>query len=112
MVIPVTNPDPNTTGAVMDAMAYVSYRDVTPVFYDVTLSQKGLRNEESIEMLKLIRDTQYFDAGIIYGWTSALNGAIISAVDGGNSSVASIIERYKKQIDSSIQKTMDAFYGE
>ena len=112
LVIPVTNPDPNTTGAVMDAMAYVSYRDVTPIFYDVTLSQKGLRNEESIEMLKLIRDTQYFDAGIIYGWTSALNGAIISAVDGGNSSVASIIERYKKQIDSSIQKTMDAFYGE
>lgn len=108
-VIPVTNPEPNTTGAVIDAMAYISYKEVTPVLYDVTISQKGLRNEESIEMLKIIRDTQYFDAGIIYGWTSTLNAAIINEVDAGKSNIASIIEKYRKQVNNSIQKTMDVF---
>jgi len=111
-VIPVTNPEPNRTGAILDAMAYVSYKDVTPVLYDVSISQKGLRNEESIEMLKIVRDTQYYDAGIIYGWTSALNSAIISAVDAGKSDVASIIEKNRKQVTASIQKTMDVFYSE
>lgn len=111
LVIPVTNQNPSQTGAILDAMAYVSYKDVTPVLYDVTISQKGLRNEESIEMLKIIRDTQYFDVGIIYGWTSALNGAVITAVDGGDSNVASIIGKYRKQVNASIEKTMDVFYG-
>lgn len=112
MVIPVTNPEPNRTGAIMDAMAYLSYKDVTPVLYDVSLSQKGLRNEESIEMLKIIRDTQFYDVGIIYGWTSALNGMIITAVDEGKSDVASIIGKYTKQVNASIQKTMEVFYGD
>jgi hypothetical protein len=49
--------------------------------------------------------------GIIYGWTSALNGAVITAVDGGDSNVASIIGKYRKQVNASIEKTMDVFYG-
>jgi hypothetical protein len=111
LVIPSTNPEPNRTGAILDALAYVSYKDVTPVLYDVTISQKGLRNEESVEMLKLIRNTQYYDAGIIYGWTSALNNAIITAVDAGNSDIASTIEKNKNKVITDIQKTMDVFYG-
>jgi hypothetical protein len=111
LVIPSTNPEPNRTGAILDALAYVSYKDVTPVLYDVTISQKGLRNEESVEMLKLIRNTQYYDAGIIYGWTSALNNAIITDVDAGKSDIASTIEKNKNKVITGIQKTMDVFYG-
>ena len=107
MTIPVTNQEPNKTGAVLDAWAYVSHRDVTPVFYDATISQKSLRNEESIEMLKIIRDSLFFDIGITFGWTSAMNTAIIAAVDKGQTDTASIIEKNKEKVLAEIQKTMD-----
>ncbi|MCL2816429.1 MAG: hypothetical protein FWD23_17680, partial [Oscillospiraceae bacterium] len=70
VVIPVTNRNPEFAGAVMDAMAYVSNRDVTPVFYDLAVSQKRLRNDDSIDMLEIIRDSGSFDVGCVYGWTS------------------------------------------
>ena len=51
MCIPVTNPDISEAALIMDAFSYMTYKDVLPVYYDVSLSQKGLRNEDSIEML-------------------------------------------------------------
>lgn len=107
MTIPVTNQEPNKTGAVLDAWAYVSHRDVTPVFYNATISQKSLRNEESIEMLQIIRDSLFFDIGITFGWTSAMNTAIIAAIDKGQTDTASIIEKNKEKVLAEIQKTMD-----
>jgi hypothetical protein len=109
-VIPVTNQDPNKTGAVLDALSYISYRDVTPVLYNVTISQKGLRNEESIEMLELIRNTQYYDAGVIYGWTSALNNALISALDKGNGDMVSILDKNRDKVNTKIQETLEELY--
>ncbi|MHC1693883.1 MAG: hypothetical protein AB9835_01110 [Eubacteriales bacterium] len=109
-VIPVTNQEPNKTGSVLDALSYISYRDVTPVLYNVTISQKGLRNEESIEMLELIRNTQYYDAGVIYGWTSALNNALISALDKGNGDIVSILDKNRDKVNTKIQETLEELY--
>ena len=107
-VIPVTNLEPNRTAAILDAMAYKSYVDVTPVYYDVTMSQKGLRNEESIEMLKIIRNSRYFDSGIVYGWTKTLYDAILAGLVKGNAEVVSNIEKNKAKIEVAIDKTLTA----
>jgi len=91
----------------MDALTYESYENILPIFYDVTLSQKGLRNEESIEMLQIIRDTRFFDLGDAYGWTTKVQNSVRNALDKGNAGVASLIAAEKPAIDAAIKATMD-----
>jgi len=108
LVIPVTNNNTERAGVILDAMAYLSNKDITPVFFDVTMSQKRLRTEESIDMLYIIKDSLYFDVGIAYGWTSSLVYNIRDALDSGKkSNVASTIEKQKGKVQAEIDKTMD-----
>lgn len=107
MCIPVTNVSPKETAIIMDALTYLSYRDVLPVYYDISVSQKGLRNDESIEMLEIIRDTRYFDIAKCYGWTSSLYSSIESLLTSGNGAVASTIASEKSAVLENIDKTLD-----
>ena len=50
----------------LDAASYLSYTDVLPVYYNVTIAQKGLRDDESIEMLGIIQSSRYFDIGRVF----------------------------------------------
>jgi len=110
LVIPHTNPRIEFTGAVLDALAYVSNRDVTPVLFDVAVSQKQLRNAESIEMLEYTKNKGSFEIGIAYGWTNSFNEAIKTSVgEGKPMDIASQIDKNKDKINASIQKTLDLF---
>ena len=108
LTIPVTNSSTERTGIILDAMAYLSNKDITPVFFDVTMSQKRLRTEESIDMLHIIKDSLYFDVGIAYGWTSNLVYTIRDALDAGRpSNAVSTIEKMKDKTQAEINKTME-----
>ncbi|GHU38007.1 hypothetical protein FACS1894105_11170 [Clostridia bacterium] len=110
IVIPITNNRLDFTGAVLDAMAYVSNRDVTPVFFNVSVSQKQLRNDESVEMLELIRNSNSFDIGSAYGWTSDIYKEIRDALGQGKEfNLTSQIEKNKGIINAAIDKTMKYF---
>ncbi len=54
LVIPTTQDDPSRAGLILDALTYESHNSVLPVFMDVTVSQKGLRNDDSIDMLEYV----------------------------------------------------------
>jgi hypothetical protein len=108
LVVPVTNNNTERTGIILDAMAYMSNKDITPVFFDVTMSQKRLRTEESIDMLYIIKDSLYFDVGIAYGWTANVVYGIRDALDSGKkSNAASTIEKQRGKVQAEIDKTMD-----
>ncbi|MCL1858433.1 MAG: extracellular solute-binding protein [Oscillospiraceae bacterium] len=107
LVVPNTVADTQRTGIILDAMAYLSTRDVTPVFFDVTMSQKRLRNEESIEMLQIIKDSVIYDVGTAYGWSSDIYVSITDALDKGTNSAASQIEKQRDKVETKIEKTME-----
>ena len=109
-IIPVTNQNPQKAGVIMDAMAYLSHRDVTPAFYDITVSQKRLRNEESIEMLKIIRNSKFFNIGLAYGFINGrqLYGELSSSVTDGNGAIISIIEKYRDVVNTQIDGFVSA----
>ncbi|MCL1792386.1 MAG: hypothetical protein FWG34_00800 [Oscillospiraceae bacterium] len=109
LVIPATNPEPGSTGVILDAMAYLSTKNITPIFFDVTMSQKRLRNEESIEMLKIVKDSVLYDVGTAYGWSSDLYVAIRDSLDKGKNTVVSLIEKGSGKVLSNIEKTMELF---
>lgn len=107
MSIPITCADPERVGVIMDAMSYLSWRDVLPVFYGTTLSQKQLRNEDSLEMLEIISESRYFDVARVYGWSDDLYTSIYNSLRAGNGDISSTVASSKTVVETNIQKTLE-----
>ena len=54
MIVPVTSPDLERTGIVTEALAYESMLVIPPAFYDIMLTTKIARDNESSKMLDII----------------------------------------------------------
>ena len=108
MSIPVTNTDPDRTGAILDTFAYLSNRDILPIYYNVKVAQKGLRNEDSIEMLGIISESRGFDIGEGYGWTEDLSAKVNTMlVSTKKNNVVSLVDSNRSKIEESINKTLE-----
>ena len=107
MTIPVTSKNPETTAAVMDALCYESSRTVIPVYFEGTVSQKGLRNDNSIEMMELMRSSRGVDISVVYGWNKALAEALRAKFYAGDASVASVVAQYRTSIEAEIEKFLE-----
>ena len=53
-------------GAFLEALASESYRTLTPAYYELALKTKYVSDEESVQMLDLVIDSFYVDAGVLY----------------------------------------------
>lgn len=109
MVIPKTNNDIETTSKILDTLAYLSYRDVVPAFYDVTLNIKNIRDEETTEMLDIIRASRTYDTAYAFGWGSSLRSSIASKIVSDSSDIASDIAAQKESTEATIKTSLEAF---
>ena len=71
-VLPIDVKDQEFSGIITEALCAESYRTVVPTYYDVVLKTKNSRDEESAEMIDIIRDSLTFDLG--YLCSTSLNG--------------------------------------
>ncbi|MBQ4602345.1 MAG: hypothetical protein IJB24_05725 [Clostridia bacterium] len=71
-VIPIDAPNLEMCGAVVDVLSALSSEMVIPAYYDMALRDKYARDDESGEMLDIIRDGFTVNFGYFYG--AALNG--------------------------------------
>ena len=111
MVIPITNPDTSRAGIIMDALSYMSYNDIGPLYFDVITTNKDLRNDDSVDMLNIIRASRYIDIGVSYGWTyDNVYGQVRDALNTGKSDIASILEASRDKVRANIEKTMSALF--
>ncbi len=93
-VIPRSANDPERTATVLDALNYYSSKLVVPAYYEVALKSKYARDNDTAEMLDLIKDSVFYDFGFIYG--TPLGGI---ADDLGNS-LANGLENYASRFAS------------
>jgi len=68
-IIPITVSDVERTGAITEALCAYGSRDVIPAFYDVSLKTKYSRDDDSEEMMDLVRDSIIYDLGYVAGGT-------------------------------------------
>lgn len=106
--IPVTNTAPQDVGLLFDALSYESDQSVVEPYFSVLVEQKGLRNEESIEMLNLIKDTRSFDIGIAYQWVVSISDNLKGAVTSANTDIASIIASNKPDAEKKLNDMLEA----
>jgi len=71
--VPVTNPDPERTSVILEALCYEGYKTVIPTYYDVVLSSKYARDEESVEMLEIIHAGRIYDVGYFSNMPSEIS---------------------------------------
>ena len=108
LCIPVTNDKLEETGFVLEALAAESRYTVRPAFYDHTLTQKMIRDEDSAEMLDIILASRAYDLGLIYNWGD-IGGFFSGMLSRGAFTFASDIEKRETMIQTQMQKTIDRF---
>lgn len=91
--IPITCKTSEQSAVIGDALTYISFTDVIGVWREVTIEQKGLRNDDSIEMLEIIMNTTVTRPNVVYGIGSSFISAISTEMFTNlNSSLASVID--------------------
>ncbi|MCR5263068.1 MAG: hypothetical protein K6D94_04285 [Clostridiales bacterium] len=105
--IPVTASDPERTGNVIDYISYLSYNDVIPVLQEA-LCYKGMRDDDSIEMMNLMLETETIDFGVCAGLTYDFLSKIANNELKGKKEFMSTFEKNSK----AIQKNIDKLFSE
>lgn len=107
MTVPVTAPDLDRTGLIMEALAYYSQGLVDNAYYDIVLKGKSSRDNESSEMLDLIFSTlQYYHPLA----NSYLNSPLTdNYIWNGKTDFASYFASVKDKINSEIDDAMNTY---
>jgi hypothetical protein len=61
--VPVTVKDTECVSAVLEGLAILGHQDIIPTYYEIVLKSKYSRDEESAEMLDIIRENIIVDFG-------------------------------------------------
>ena len=67
IILPISVSDVERTGAITEALCAYGHRDVIPAFYEKSLKSKYARDEESEEMMDIIKDSIIYDIGYVAG---------------------------------------------
>lgn len=101
LVVPITASDPEMTGNIINYMSFVGKTEIIPEL-QVALCYKGLRDEDSIEMMNIIMDSVYVDLGYVQNWSSELVKKLAAQIMNNNLNLASTSEKYKTKITKTI----------
>ena len=102
--------DPEMSAAVMETMSYYGRQELLPAYYDITLVGKGIRDEDSEEMLDIIFTTRFFDVGTYYQ-VGGLNETVNSLVSSGSASIAPVLKATEKMVNKTLEKINAGFAG-
>jgi len=110
--IPTTVRDIEMAGLLTEALSAYSWKNVLPVFYDISLKVKGSRDEESIAMIDTILDSRVVDFSFMYtgfdGFNFILSDMLSQKKNGNNfaSTYASKVRGAQRLYD----KALEYFY--
>ena len=103
----VTNTDVVST--VLEYLSYLSYYDIYPIFYETVLSDRSMRDEQSVEMLEIIFRTRTFDPGH-YWLEFELHNAnsFLSVFEDGVQNIASLWARLQSAAEVKVEEFNEA----
>ena len=102
------NADTEFSGFITEALAYESGTTLMPAFYDLCLTSKVLRDDESEGMLDIIFNNKVYDIGYIYG-IGTLPGMFSGLASSGSTDFISTFEKAEGSIEKALQKFMDNY---
>ena len=107
--IPATQRNPEMAGALLEAMAAKSMYTLTPAYFDVSMTYKYMRDEESAEMLSIILGSRCFDLGYIYNWGDMCWNVAEPIATGDTGTFASTWETFKGPFEAALNTTIATY---
>lgn len=100
--VPSNIKDSESVGLIMETMARYSYTELIPAVCEITMEGKMTRDEESVEMLKIIYKNPVFDFNTIFdfgGSHSLINACILGRKDNFVSGYAALESKITTDIE-------------
>jgi len=107
--IPITQPDLEMAGTVIEAMAAKSMYTLTPAYYDIALESKYMRDDESTLMLDIILDTNATDLAFVYDWAKLATSVIRYNIANNSGGFMSAVESKRTAFETEMQTTIDTY---
>ena len=108
--IPTTVRNLDMTGIITEALCVESYKKVIPAFYDIALKSKYSRDDESAEMIDIIRSGLTFDFGKVYVTELAFSMNILrDLMSAKKNNFVSTFEKNEKQYNKALDKVLVTF---
>ena len=108
--VPTTVKNLDMTGIITEALCAESYKKVIPAFYEVSLKTKLARDDESAEMIDIIRSGLTFDFGKVY--VTELNysmNILRDLMSNKKHDFVSTFEKSEKSYDKALEKVLATF---
>ncbi|NLZ37288.1 MAG: hypothetical protein GX897_07415 [Clostridiales bacterium] len=99
--------DAEFSGAVLEAMGYFATPGLTEAAIDQSVLIKGVRDEDSYDMFKIIFASKVYDLVYTLDW-GGYYGKTIGIVMSGNNKLASTYASVKKSVDKAMDKYIEA----
>jgi hypothetical protein len=109
LIVPVSAPDLERTGIIVEAMAAEGHRTILPAYYEVALKTKYSRDEESVRMLDLIFDGVVYDFGLLYAIPTFDIYQTLLLAGKDSSTFASTIEKNQAKAEKKLQDILDLY---
>ena len=106
---PVTVQNTEKAGAVIEALAAESRKSVVPAFYEVALKTKYARDEESSDMIDIIRDGISYNFGIEYAWMLGGSHPFRALIGDKKANVASWVEKNTPRLEKALAKILSVY---
>jgi hypothetical protein len=106
--IPMNTSDPARTGFILEALAEASTDTLKRAYYDLNLTQKFVRDEDSVEMIELAMQGTIFDIGNIFNLGS-ITEIVHNAINRRDNFFASAFEASYDRAAANLQRFIDAF---
>lgn len=109
-IVPTTVSDPEMASAVLEVLAYSSYKMVVPEYLETILQLKSTRDTDSAEMLAMITKSENFRIDLAHTYFLEVVSPVSAVATGADSDkLASTIEKNLKKIQKQLDKTIKAF---
>lgn len=109
LVIPITVTDVERTGAITEALCAYGSKYVIPAFYDVSLKTKHSRDDESSEMMDIIKKSIVYDVGYTAGGPFQSVGRDLTI--SGNHDFASFYAQYETAAKTKLKEFNKDYAG-
>lgn len=107
--VPVDAPDFEKSGAVFEVLSSLSHDTVVPAYYDQALKYKLTRDEDSAEMLDIIRQGFRLNFGVFYAQSLECGSALQDCFANDNTNFASYHQTRLKGYERKLKQLLEYY---
>lgn len=99
--------DIEMVSSMIEAMAYYSVDTLTKQYYEINLTTKNVKDEQSGPMIDLILASRVCDLAYYYNWGSAVGTLVEALKPTSTKSVASTAKSLEKRVNTQIERAIE-----